>query len=81
MRSAQMTEFILNEMQEFDQQVPIAGPVAEKFQNLAMRLIFQLTAFGGFAPLALTGFPNAFAIVQRCHDDLHFVLPQMAAFH
>jgi hypothetical protein len=61
---------ILNQVQKLDQQVPVTGPITDKCQNLAMCLIIQLAALGGFAPLAFAGFPDALAIVQWCHADL-----------
>ena len=70
MRGAQITISILNQVQKFDQHIPATGLLAQKFQNLAMRLILQLAALGRFTPFAFAGFPDALAIVQWCHADL-----------
>ena len=69
---AEVAVGILNEMQKLDQEIAVARPVPQKRQDVAMCLIVELTPLGRPSPLALAGFPDALAIVQRCHADLHF---------
>ena len=54
-----MAVCVLYQMQEFDQQIAVARTLSQQVKYFGMSLIFQLTAFGRFAPFAFTGFPNA----------------------
>ena len=67
MRGGKVAVCILNEMQELDQQVAAARTVAQKRAHLVPSAIFQLSALGRVAPLALAGFPDSGFVIER-HD-------------
>ena len=70
MRGTQMPVSILNQMQKFDQQIPATGSIPKQAAHICQRKVINLAALGRLAPLAPTFFPNALAIVQRCHVSL-----------
>ncbi len=69
-RGREMAIFILNQVQEFDQQVAVARAVAQKRPHLGLGRVIDLAAFRRDPPLALARFPDALAFIQ-CHACLH----------
>ncbi len=67
----EMAVGVLDQVQEFDQQIAAARPVAQKRADLGLCRVIHLPALGR-AP-ALAGallFPDAFLIVEWCHGIL-----------
>jgi hypothetical protein len=78
MAGREMAIFILDKMQEFDQQIAVAGARAQQRLHLCKGVILILAALGRCPPLAAPGFPHAFAAcLIECHLPRPFAcLPQ-----